>query len=319
MVSLKAIRAASSSLPRRSPVAIFVGSTSGIGLGTIEALLHNSDSPRVIIIGRSRSRFSATLQRLQELNPKAKINFIEAEVSFLREVDRVCSLIVTEHTNIDYLWLSQGGLANGKGSLSTEGLNEDLAICYYSRLLFMQRLIPLLNKSPSDPRIVSVLSAGQEGTPQASDLGLLNSPDFGVFPTMKHNVTMMSLAMRELALQNSKISFIHTNPGMVSTAVHDRWIDGWTGPWAVLGWLMRLTFVPLMHSLGYTPSEAGEIGFFELSDARFAANTGTNFFRLSEKAEVLSTPAVLKNYEDDGFGKKVLEHTLQVNEKVLSL
>jgi hypothetical protein len=151
-------------------------------------------------------------------------------------------------------------------------------------MLFMHRLLPLLSTS-SDPRIVSVLSAGQEGILNISDLGLLDAKDFGMFPMMKHNVTLMSLAMCELALQNLKVSFIHTNPGMVSTAVHDRWLNGLTGHWAALGWL---------------------------ADARYAANRGTNFFLLDEKAEVLPTHATLKGYEEDGSGPKVSEHTLQV-------
>ena len=317
MVSLKAIRGANLSLIPASPTAVFVGSTSGIGLGTIEALLQHTDAPSVIIVGRSGSKFSQILSRLQELNAKATLIFIEAQVSYLKEVDRVCSLIRAGHSTIDLLWLSQGALAQAAGTLSSEGLNDDLAISYYSRMLFMHRLLPLLNTS-SDPRIVSVLSAGQEGALNTSDLGLVESKDFGMFPTMKHNVTLMSLAMRELALQNPKVSFIHTNPGMVSTAVHDRWLNSLTGPWAILGWLARWTFVPFFHWLGYTPEEAGQIGFYELTDASYAAKSWKNFFRLSEKGEVLPAHPTLKAYGEDGSERKVWEHTLQVNEKVLS-
>ena len=317
MVSLKGIREANRSLQTTSHTAVFVGSTSGIGLGTIEALLQHIDAPTVVIVGRSRSKFSSTISRLQELNPKATLTFIEAQVSYLKEVDRVCSIIKSEHSTIDHLWLSQGGLAQAAGTLSSEGVNGDLAVSYYSRMVFMHRLLPLLSAS-SDPRIVSVLSAGQEGTLKISDLGLLDSKNFGMFPTMKHNVTLMSLVMRELALQNPNVSFIHTNPGMVSTAVHDRWLDGLTGFWAVFGWLARWTFVPFFHWLGLTPEEAGQVGFCELTDGKFAAKSGTNFFRLNEKAEVLPAQVTLKEYEEDGFGPKVWDHTLQVLENVLS-
>ena len=318
MVSLKAVRAANGSRSSTSPTAVFAGSTSGIGLGTIEALLQHTTAPTITIIGRSRPKFSPTLSILQQLNPKATITFIEGQISSLKEVARICKLITTSHTSLDYLWLSQGGLANATGALSAEALNEDLAVNYYSRMLFMHRLLPLLNAS-SDPRIVSVLSAGQEGILHTSDLGLQDpKAGYGVFPTMKHNVTLMSLAMRELSVQNPTVSFIHCDPGMVSTAVHGRWIAGWTGPWAVVGWLMNWTLVPVSHWLGSTPEEAGQVGFYELTNLAFAAQSGTNFFRLSEKAEVLKVNARLKAYEDDGSGPKVCEHTLQVIEKVLS-
>lgn len=316
MVSLTAIRHANGSLPSTSPIVVFVGSTSGIGLGTIEALLQHTDAPRVIIVGRSRSKFSSTLSRLQKLNGKATLTFVEAQVSCLKEVDRACSIITSEHSTIDLLWLSQGGLAQATGTLSSEGLNEDLAISYYSRAFFMHRLLPQLSAS-YDPRILSVLSAGQEGALNISDLGLLNSRDFGTFPTMKHNVTLMSLVMRELALQSPKVSFIHTNPGMVSTAVHDRWLNGLTGVWAVFGWLAKWTIVPFFHWLGFTPEEAGQVGLYELTDARYASRSRTNFFRLDEKAEVLPAHPTLKGYEEDGSGCKAWEHTLRVYENVV--
>jgi NAD(P)-dependent dehydrogenase (short-subunit alcohol dehydrogenase family) len=257
------------------------------------------------------------LDRLQQLNTKATVTFIEAQVALLKEVDRVCALIASSHKSIDLLWLSQGGLANANGALSPEGLNDDLAISFYSRFLFMQRLIPLLNGSSKDARIVSVLSAGQEGNLITSDLGLNNTKDLGVFPLMKHHVTMTSLAMHELAEQNPKISFIHTNPGMVSTKVHDEWIDGWTGIWAVIGWIFRRTMLPLMHSLGYSPEEAGETGFYELTNSGFVAQRGKNFWRLSEKADILKENALLQKYEDGGWRSKVLEHAMQTGEKVL--
>lgn len=320
MPSLKKIRAANAALPKTSPTAMFVGATSGIGLGTIEALLQHTSSPQIYIIGRSRSKFSPTLDSLQQRNPKATITFIEGQVSLLKEVDRVCALIASECLTVDLLWLSQGALANADGVLSPEGLNDDLAISFYSRLLFMKRLTPLLNASGKDARIVSVLSAGQEGNFITSDLGLKSrsARDFGVFPLMKHNVTMMSLAMHDLAKQNPSISFIHTNPGMVSTQVHDRWIDGWTGPWAVIGWIFRRTMVPLMHWMGNTPGEAGEIGFFELTDQSLGAQEGKNFWRVGENADEVKPSKLLQGYEDDGWGGKVVEHVVQVSETVLS-
>lgn len=320
MVSLRAIRAANASLPDASPTAVFVGATSGIGLGTIEALLQLATRPRVIIIGRSQPKFSPTIFKLQDLNAKAEITFIEAQVSLLKEVDRVCTTIKSAHSSIDLLWLSQGGLADAKGARTPEGLSDDLAISFYSRMLFIERLMPLLNASNNGPRVLSMQSAGHEGTLHTSDLGLQspNVADLGVFPTMKHRVTMMSLVMNEMAGQNPDISFIHTNPGMVSTQVHGRWIDGWTGVWAILGWFLMWTVVPLFHRLGYSPEEAGVIGFYELTEAKFAAESGTNFFRLSDKAEVLSTPTILRQYEADGWGGKIQEHILQVSERVLA-
>ncbi len=221
MPSFASIQSANKSLELSTLTAVFAGATSGIGLGAIGALLHHTVSPTVIIIGRSETKFAATLSRLQALHPAATITFIEAQVSLLTEVSRVCDSLISKHESIDILWLSQGGLGRKHHSLTPEGLNADFAVNYYSRLLFTRLLLPLLNRS-ADPRVISVLSAGQEGEVIMDDMGIKNPANHSVFPAMKQNVTMLSLALNHLARDNRGVSFMHTNPGMVSTAVHDK-------------------------------------------------------------------------------------------------
>lgn len=179
--------------------------------------------------------------------------------------------------------------------------------------------MPLLNKS-SDPRIISVLAAGAEGAVNITDLGISDPKNSSFFPAMKQGVTMMSLAMREISLENPKVSFIHTNPGMVSTAVHDKLADTMTGYLTVFSWLLKWVVNPIMHFFSWTPEEAGQYGLYELTNERFSASTGKNFFRLGVwgDAEDADAPPALSQYEEDGTGKKVWEHTLEVFDKVLA-
>jgi NAD(P)-dependent dehydrogenase (short-subunit alcohol dehydrogenase family) len=320
MVSLKAIRAANKDRPRRSYTAVFVGSTSGIGLGTIEALLENTKSSKVYIIGRSRSKFSATLERLQGIDTSAKIIFIEAQVSLLEEVTRVCSIIKAQEKEsgaIDLLWLSQGGLSLAGHQLTPEGLNSDLAVKYYSRMLFMQELIPLLGKS-SDPRIVSVLSAGAEGSVNTADIGLQDPKNYGFVGSNRQGVAMNSLAMKELSLQNPRIAFIHSNPGPVDTEVHSKLISTMTGYLRPLAWILGWVVFPIVHYFSWTPEEAGQTGFYELTDERYNAEGGRNFFRAWDNAEEVKPLSSLSKYESDGTQKKVWKHTLETFERVLA-
>lgn len=316
MPSLKQIQSANASRTLPSPTAVFTGATSGIGLGCVEALLKHTTSPRIIIIGRSRAKFEPTLHLLHTLNPKAEITFLEAQISLLHEVDRICALITAQTSSLDYLWLSSGGLANATHALNEEGINRDLAVNYYSRLLLVDRLLPLLRAS-KDPRIVSVLCAGQEGALNTADLGLEKPESHGLMSSNKQAVTLTSLAMRELSLQNLGVSFAHANPGMVSTSVHDRWITSWIGPWTFVGKVLLWTLVPLFHALGYTPEQAGEVGLYELTDGKFRAEEGGNWFRVGESGEVLGTPKVLSDHERGGEGERVWEHTVGVFERVL--
>jgi NAD(P)-dependent dehydrogenase (short-subunit alcohol dehydrogenase family) len=324
MVSIKAIRTANSSLSPLSPTVVFVGSTSGIGLAAISALLKCTTSPKVYIIGRSQSNFAPSLTHLQSLNQSAKLIFIEAQVSLLKEVDRVCTTIKNQETTIDKLWLSQGGLAAGY-DLTSEGLYTDYAITHYSRTLFMHLLLPLLNKS-SDPRIISILAAGAEGVINTTDFGFSDPQNYTFVKSQKQGVTMMSLAMRELSQENPRVSFIHANPGVVSTAVHSKFADGLIGYFTPISWVLKWAAIPLMHLFGWTPEEAGEMGLYELTNERYAASTGKNFFRIEGNAEnpdemmmykIGGGKAMLDKYVGDGTQKKVWEHTIGVFDKVL--
>jgi NAD(P)-dependent dehydrogenase (short-subunit alcohol dehydrogenase family) len=109
MVSIKAIREANKDIASKSPRVIFVGATSGIGLAAIQALLKSTVSPRIFIVGRSEAKFAPTLNELQKLNSSAKLTYIEAQVSLLKDVSRVCAMIEAQESSIDILWLSQGG------------------------------------------------------------------------------------------------------------------------------------------------------------------------------------------------------------------
>jgi len=317
MVAIEAVRAANNSISSQSLTAVFVGATSGIGLAAIEALLKSTRSSRIFIVGRSPSKFALTLGKLQDLNTSAKLIFIEAQVSLLKDVDRVCATIKAQELAIDLLWVSQGGLSLSDHDLTPEGLNTGFAVKYYSRTLFMHKLMPLLNKS-SDPRIISILAAGEEGALNTTDLGLSDPKNHGFVAGAKQGVTMMSLAMREMSLENPKVSFIHSNPGMVSTAVHRKLADTMTGSLTPFSWLLKWAVIPIFHLFAWTAEEAGQMGLYELTNERYSTSTGKNFFRLWTNAEDAGAQPTLSKYEEDGTQKKVWEHTLGVFDKVLA-
>ena len=322
MVSLKHIQQANASLSPKPKTAVFVGATSGIGLAAIEALLTSIPGCRVFIVGRSQSKFANSLSRLQGADTQADITFIEAQISLLKEVKRVCAVILEQTSSLDILWLSQGGLGLREGQSSTsEGLPMDFAVTHYGRLLFMQQFAPLLSKS-SDGRVLSVLCAGVEGPVNLTDLGLQDASNYaaaGFWGAQKQCVTMQSLAMHQLAIQYPSVTYVHTNPGPVSTDVHAKWSESFTGAWAPVAWLMRLIMVPLMHLISYTPKQAGETGLFEFTSERLSRQSGNNFFRLDDHAEEIKFDGrdMLQKYQQDGSDQKIWEHTLQVFDSVL--
>ena len=165
---------------------------------------------------------------------------------------------------------------------------------------------------------MSILGAGHEGALSTADIGLSDPKNYRFIAAAKQGVTMMSLVMREMSLENPKISFIHSNPGVVSTSVHRKLADTMTGSLVLFSWLLKWAVIPIFHLFAWTAEEAGQMGLYELTNERYSTSTGKNFFRLGENAEDAGAQPALSKYEEDGTQKKVWEHTLEVFDKVLA-
>ena len=125
MVNITAVRASNASFKdsKESLTALFVGATSGIGMGTLKQFAKHAYAPKVYIVGRSKNAASDLLDELTSSNPQATFVFLEAEISLMRKVDEVCEEIKTKEKKLDILFMSPGYLSfegrNGKGSLAS--------------------------------------------------------------------------------------------------------------------------------------------------------------------------------------------------------
>ncbi|EXM19062.1 hypothetical protein FOTG_12849 [Fusarium oxysporum f. sp. vasinfectum 25433] len=146
----------------QSLVAVFVGATRGIGLATLKALTRALPNPRFYIIGRSKARFAGVLALLNEYNPNAAIQFVEAEVSLIKGIDGVCERIMNLEKHVDLLFMSPGSLAFGGPHYTGEKLDLCFALSFYIRMRLIERLLPMLMQAPH-PRVLSVLAGGHEG------------------------------------------------------------------------------------------------------------------------------------------------------------
>ncbi|KAK6610616.1 short-chain dehydrogenase reductase [Botrytis cinerea] len=81
------------------------------------AFIKYANSPKAYIIGRSESATGRLLKDLRLSNPSATLNFLEGEISLIREVDRLCDEIKRKEEKVDFVFLSAG-------YLSFDGRNE---------------------------------------------------------------------------------------------------------------------------------------------------------------------------------------------------
>jgi NAD(P)-dependent dehydrogenase (short-subunit alcohol dehydrogenase family) len=115
MPSLPTIRASNALLRStlKSPTALFVGGTSGIGASTLRQLARHTESPTAYIIGRNETRAKPFLSELRSLNGNGKFHFIEADVSRVRNVDVACKEILDRENKLNFLFMTPGGISLG--------------------------------------------------------------------------------------------------------------------------------------------------------------------------------------------------------------
>lgn len=106
-------------------VAVFVGATSGIGMGTLKQFAKYAQAPKVYILGRSKKAAVSLLSEIQSSNPEGKFEFIETEISLMKNVDLACDQIKANEEKVDILFMSPGYLSfDGRKGLSCQSLNQ---------------------------------------------------------------------------------------------------------------------------------------------------------------------------------------------------
>jgi short-subunit dehydrogenase len=121
MVDLDKVRASNRQIATALPpglVAVYVGATSGIGEIAMKAFVKHSVRPRVYFVGRSQTSADRITAELNALNSEGEYIFIQADISLLAGVDKVCQQIRARETAVNLLVQSQGSIDTNTSRLS---------------------------------------------------------------------------------------------------------------------------------------------------------------------------------------------------------
>ena len=176
MTSLSAIRADNAAFsPSYTPVALFVGGTSGIGQATAQAFArHTNGEAHIIICGRNRAAAKSIIATFPK-SPKSYYEFVECDVSLMKNVQETTTKLLSALPKLNFIVLSTGFINFEGRDETSEGLAKKLATDYYSRWKFINDLMPLLRKAKDngeDAKVLSVLAAGKGGPVDLEDLDL---------------------------------------------------------------------------------------------------------------------------------------------------
>lgn len=222
---------------------------------------------RIYLIGRRTSKepMRAFSQELYSINPKAEIIWTEGEISLLAETKRICEVVKSRESRVDLLFLSAGYAPFRGREETSEGIDTVQSLEYYSRMLFILHLLPLLEKSEG-PRVVSVLAGGLVWSKINLDDIDLKKPGrfFGIKARLQYP-SVKTTVMEKLADEYPDVTFIHSGPGSVNTGN----IRRSASPGSILAWFFWLVFEPIIWLLSISDEESGQRHLFESTSAAF--------------------------------------------------
>ncbi|KPM44133.1 hypothetical protein AK830_g2418 [Neonectria ditissima] len=308
-------------------VAVFLGGTSGIGQATLKQFVAvtKDKSPRVYIVGRSTEAALPLLAELRRSNPSASVEFIEQDVSLVRNVDAAVSQIKKHESKADLLYLSVGFVSFHGRKDTIEGLEPSMTTRYYSRARAIQLLLPLLNQS-ENPHVVNVLAGGQEAPLVEDDLDLVKPGNFSIASSSQAAATMLTLMLEKWAAENPAISFVHQFPGVVATPIFKR-------ESGIVGFLLRWILSPFINTfVAASAEDAGARSLFHATNARYTVSakedravpipegleksgqSAGGVFLVTDKSEYADNEKVLVGQRR--LIGKVWEHTQQIYARV---
>jgi NAD(P)-dependent dehydrogenase (short-subunit alcohol dehydrogenase family) len=295
MVSSESVRASNAQGHHiRDFVAIFVGGTGGIGESTAMELFKRTVRPRIYIVGRlvmcdlaaissippfrpdasgeltqPSSKLTPMLDRRKEeadriiselfhLNPDGKAFFIQKDITLIRSVDEVCADLRIKEPVINALFLTAGYMTLKGRRESEEGLDQKMAVNFYSRMRFVVNLMPNLTAASEAgqlSRVNSVLAAGSEGDVRIDDLDLRHN--FTLHAALAHCTVFTDFMMEEFAKRYPGTTFMHSYPGTVKTGIANQL----NGPIRLAVKVMYAVMTPWILNV----QESGERHFFQLT------------------------------------------------------
>ncbi|KAF4555229.1 Short chain dehydrogenase-like protein 14 [Elsinoe fawcettii] len=303
-----------------------VGGTAGIGASTLKEFFECTIKPKAYIVGRNQKNAEELIEEVTSTSIDAECYFIKADVTLLKNVDDVCDQIMQKEKKINILFLSAGFMSMRGRTETSEGLDRKMSVNYYARARFIHNLMPLLTdaaKANELSRVLSVLAAGSEGHIRTDDLSLKHN--YTVHACMAHCVVMNDFMMEELSKRFPLTAFSHSYPGTVKSGITNEL----GGPARLAVKILYAVSSPWIIHL----RESGERHFFQITSAMYPprrgsggvdipdgfdicegsdGEKGSGAYLLDWDAQSTGDQEILKPYRENGLGKTIWDHTMEV-------
>jgi NAD(P)-dependent dehydrogenase (short-subunit alcohol dehydrogenase family) len=207
-----------------SKICLLTGATSGIGEAAAEALAQRGLS--LILVGRSRPRCEATIERLRRTTNNRAISYFVADLSSQAHVRQLADQIRRRHPRLHVMINNAGGIFLNR-ELTVDGLERTLALNHLSYFLLTNLLLDVI-KASAPARIINVSSVGHQMVRRVRFDDLQYRRGYGVgfrayFQSKLANVMFTYELSRRL--EGTGVTVNALNPGMVATNIGRN--NGW--------------------------------------------------------------------------------------------
>lgn len=150
----------------------------------------------------------------------ANIEFMQADLSLLREAERVAKALPAERLHL--VIFTTGIFAAPKRQETSEGIERDMAVSYLSRLVMLRELAPRLTQQQGTQLRPRVFVMGYPGTGQAGTLGDFNAEkSYSAMTVHMNTVAGNELLVLDAARRFPHANFFGLNPGIIKTNIRD--------------------------------------------------------------------------------------------------
>ncbi|MFD2968763.1 SDR family oxidoreductase [Sphingobacterium bambusae] len=291
-------------IPQNSgDLALITGSTEGIGYE--DALALSSAGWKVIMMGRNVQKGSDAIDKIQQVNPKAKITFEEIDLADLSSVLSFADRMIAKGQPIDLL-INNAGIMTPPQRLETkDGFELQFGTNHIGHFALTAQLLPLLRQS-ANARVVTVSSiANRDGSINFDDLQSTSS----YVPMRAYGQSKLANLMFALELQRKSdkhgwdITSIAAHPGVSRTNL----ILTGSGQWSIQG--ITRTLLPFL----FQPSSQGALP--TLYAASCPEAKGGMYYGPDKMSETRGFPALAKipaQAEDLAVAAKLWDVSLQL-------
>lgn len=187
---------------------VIIGGTGGIGRALSRELA--ARGAHVTVVGRTFRD-----------GGQAGIDFLQADLSLMREASRIAALLPAE--TLDLLVFTTGIFAAPQREETAEGIERDLAISYLSRRTILEGVAPRLGVTQATPGAKPrVFVMGYPGTGAAGIAEDLNAEhSYKAMPVHMNTVAGNEMLVLDAARRYRDARFFGLNPGLIKTNIRD--------------------------------------------------------------------------------------------------